>query len=154
MSVGTGIIDSLGTPPLGSLNAVLDDTGPFTAGSWSFNTFHTSGAFLLPAGTYQVHGTYGVIVVPNGAIPITWGYTIGFDSGGALGPEGTRYENRLCQVVPMHQILSGALVPIDIVDVFTVPQIITWPFRLIGGDQLGLFVAPGIAVDLYYLCVL
>jgi hypothetical protein len=154
MPTTTGIIDTLAFPPLGVLNPVLDDSGPYTAGDHSLTTFTTGGAFLLPAGTYQVHGTYGVIVVPNGAIPVTWGHSTGWDSGGALGNEGDIYENRFCQLVPEHQLFSGFFLPLDRFDVFTVPAYLLWPFRLVGGDLLGVHVSPGVAVDLYYLCVL
>lgn len=154
MTATTGLIDALAFPPLGSLNPVLDDGGPYATGDYSLSTFTTGGAFLLPAGTYQVHGTYGVITVPSGAIPAAWGYEIGFDSGGALGNEGWRFFNRFCQLVPMHQLFSGFLLPLDRHDCNFAVDYLLWPFRLIGGDVLGLHVEPGVAVDLYYLCVL
>lgn len=150
----TGVIDAIAFPPLGTLQPVLDTGGPYYAGSNERDTFTTNGAFLLPAGTYQVHGTYGVVVVINGSIPITWGYEIGFGSGGAIGDEGWRYDNRICQLVPMHQLFTGVFAPMDYIDVHYLPYMTLWPFRLIGGDRLGLYVSPGIAVDLYYLCVL
>jgi hypothetical protein len=154
MPVPTSVIDSIAFPPLGSLNPVLDTNGPYGAGDHTLTTFTTSGAFLLPAGTYQVHGTYGVIVVLNGALPPSWGYDIGYDSGGALGGEGFRYHNRFCQLVPMHQVLSGFYLPLEYFDVHHIPDSILWPFRLIGGDTLGVHVSPGVAVDLFFLCVL
>jgi hypothetical protein len=154
MPAPTSIVDVIASPSIGLLNPVLDTSGPFGAGSHVFTTFTTGGAMLLPAGTYQVHGTYGVIVVPNGAIPVTWGHTTQFDGGGPLDPVGDRYDNALCQVVPEHQILSGFYLPIDRVEVHYVPEVIFWPFRLVGGDQLGLWVSPDITVDLFYLCVL
>jgi hypothetical protein len=150
----TGLIDALAFPPLGTLLPVLDTGGPYAAGDHSLTTFTTAGAGLLPAGTYQVHGTYGVIVVPNGAIPVTWGHSTGFDGGGALGNEGDVYENSFCQLVPEHQVLSGFYLPLDRVQINTVPGYMLWPFRLIGGDLLGLHVYPGVSVDLFYLCVL
>ncbi len=154
MSAESSIWDSLSFPPLGLLKPVLDTTGPYSAGDYNLDEFTTDGSFVLPVGTYQVHGTYGVIVVPNGTIPVTWGYSIGYDSGGALGNEGNVYENRFCQVVPQHQVLSGFYLPLDRFDVTVVPWYTLWPFRLIGGDRLGLHVTVGITVDLYYLCVL
>jgi len=154
MPTSTGIIDSIAFPPIGALNPVLDTGGPYYAGSWTFDTFTTGGAFALPAGTYQVHGTYGVIAQVNGAIPAGWGLSRGLDSGGALGFEGDYYYNRLCQLVPMHQLLTGILWPMDVIDIHRASQMVTWPFRLIGGDRLGLHVSPGIEIDLYYLCVL
>lgn len=150
----TGIIDSLAMPPLSTLLPVLDTGGPYGAGSHERDTFTTTGAGLLPAGTYQVNGTYGVIVVVNGAIPPTWGWAEGFTSGGALGSEGVRYDNRICQLVPTHQVLSGFFAPLDYVDVHYVPQMLLWPVRLGGGSRLGLYVSPDIAVDLFYMCVL
>jgi hypothetical protein len=154
MPVDSSVIDAIAFPPLGALAPVLDTGGPYASGDHTLTTFTTTGAFLLPAGTYQVHGTYGLVVVPNGAIPAAWGYDIGYDSGGALGSEGAIYHNRFAQIVPMHQVLTGFYLPLDRLDVHTVPWYTLWPFRLIGGDQLGVHVEPGVAVDLYYLCVL
>lgn len=154
MPTVTGVIDALAFPPLGALLPVLDTNGPYAAGDHSLTTFATAGAGALPAGTYQVHGTYGVIVVPNGAIPATWGHTVGFDGGGALGNEGDVYENRFCQLVPEHQVLSGFYLPLELHDVFTVPDYLLWPFRLVGGDLLGVHVSPGVSVDLFFLCLL
>lgn len=153
MPVLTGVVDSLAFPPLGSLNPVLDTSGPYAFGDYNLTTFTTTGAFLLPAGTYQVHGTYGVIVVPA-TIPAAWGQSIGYDSGSAIGNEGNVYENRFCQLVPQHQLLSGFWASLDYIDVRQVGLMSLWPFRLVGGDRLGLHVEPGTAVDLYYLCVL
>lgn len=150
----TSVVDAISFPPLGVLNPVLDSAGPYGAGSHNLTTFTTGGAFALPAGTYQVHGTYGVIAVPSGTVPIVWGLDDGYDSGGALGLEGVRYHNRLCQLVPMHQVLSGFFLPIERLDVHYVPEHLLWPFRLIGGDMLGLWVPPAISIDLYYLCIL
>jgi len=150
----SGIIDSLVIPPIGTLIPCLDSGGPYYAGSWSFNTFTTPGAGAMPAGTYSVHWTYGVIAIVNGTIPAGWGWVDGFDSGSALGSEGYYYHNRFCQIVPMHELLSGLLCPMEVIDVHRPFQINTWPLRLIGGDQLGLHVSPGISIDLYYLCVL
>jgi len=154
MPIGASAIDILAWPPVGTLLPVLDTGGPYSFGSWTFDTFTTGGAGFLPSGTYQVHGTYGVIAVVNGAIPAAWGYDLGLDSGGALGFEGYRYHNRFCQLIPMHQLYSGALWPMDRVDVHYAADMLLWPFRFIGGDRLGLHVSPGIQIDLHYLCVL
>ncbi len=154
MPIPSSVIDVLAFPPLGSLNPVLDDNGPYSFGDHTFTTWHTSGAFALPAGTYQVHGTYGVIVRLNGAPPAPWGVTIGYDSGGAVGFEGFIWEHRFAQLVVMHQLLSGFFTTVDLTDIVTTAQSVFWPFRLIGGDQIGLHVEPGVAVDLYYLCIL
>lgn len=154
MPVVTGVIDSIAFPPLGLLNPVLDTGGPYSFGDHSLSTFTTGGAFLLPAGTYQVHGTYGVIAVVSGAVPLAWGYDIGYDSGTTIGAEGIRYENRFCQLVPLHQVLSGFYLPVDRLDMHYILDSLLWPFRLVGGDLLGLHVEPGIQIDLYYLCVL
>jgi len=154
MPVPSGVVDFLAFPPVGTLNPVLDTNGPFGFGSHTFTTFHTTGAFGLPAGTYQVHGTYGCIIRVNGTIPATWGRTVGYDSGGAVGFEGIVFENRFAQVVLMHQLLSGFFATVLEEDAVHTAETFFWPFRLIGGDQLGLWVSPGITVDVYYLCIL
>lgn len=154
MPQNVSVIDNVSSPPLGLLRPVLDTSGPYGAGAHERATFTTDGTWVLPAGTHDVTGTYGVVVVVNGAIPATWGYEIGFGSGGALGDEGWRYDNRICQVVPLHQLFTGVFIALDYVDVHYIPQAIFWPFRLVGSDRLGLYVSPSIMVDLYYLCIL
>jgi hypothetical protein len=148
------VIDGVFTAPLSLLVPVLDAGGPYGFGSHERDTFVAPGGFPLTPGTYQVHGTYGVIIVVNGAIPPTWGYAEGFRSGGALSDEGVRYDNRFCQAVPLHQALSGVFVPVAYHDVHYIPYLIQWPFALNTSDRLGLYVSPGIAIDLYYLCIL
>lgn len=152
MALPTGVIDTLAMPPLGLLQPILDTGGPYYAGNNERDTFTTTGGVLLPAGTYSVTGTYGVVVVVNGAIPVTWGYELGFSSGGAIGSEGVRYDNRICQLVQLHQLFTGVYVATQYLDVHYLPQMMLWPFRLGGGDRLGVYVSPDIAVDLYYLC--
>jgi len=153
-NINAGAVDALTFPPLGLLNPVLDANGPYASGSHTLTSFTTNGAFLLPAGTYQIHGTYGVLVQPNGAIPVTWGIDYGYDSGGPIGAEGNRYFNRFAQLVAMHQFFSGAFATTEIFEAHRLAETFFWPFRLIGGDQLGLHVTPGVSVDLYFLCIL
>lgn len=155
VGITVDIIDQIATPPLGTLDIVLDENGPYTFGNYDLDTFVTTVTHgLLPPGTHQVHGTYGVVIQLNGAIPTTWGVKFGYSSLVSSGNEGDIYENRICQAVLMHQLLGGAWVATDVEDVHRVPFLMQWPFRLIGGDLLGLNVSPGVAVDLFYLCVL
>lgn len=150
----TGIIDSLSTPPLGLLQPVLDVGGPYATGDYTLSTFQSLGAPLLTNGTHNVHDTFGVITRPNGAIPLAWGYSIGYDSHGANGFEGYVYYNRFCQLVPQHELLSGFFLPLQVYDVHRITDYMLWPMRLLGSDRLGLHVSPGVSMDLFYLCLL
>lgn len=149
----TTLIELAVFPPLGLLQPVLDTSGPYATGDHTLVTWTTSGFGIRPAGTYSVWSTYGVVVVPNGAIPSTWGYSIGWDSGGALGNEGNRYYERFAQLVPQHELITGFWISLDHYDVHYVPDFILWPFRIGGGDRLGLHVEPAISVDLYFLAL-
>lgn len=155
MPAPTGIVDVLSTPPLSLLQQVLDTGGPYAAGDHTLTTFTTGGAFLLPAGTYDVGGTYGIMVVVNGAIPVHWGYTIGWDGG--VGPvfDGFVYENRIAQVNLQRQLpISGAWATTEIFDTHAIAALFLWPVVIGSAARIGLHVQVGIAVDVFYMCVL
>lgn len=148
------IIDTVTTPPLASLQQVLDTGGPYGAGSHLRASFHTSGAFLLPAGTYDVGGTYGVLVQVQGAVPVHAGQTEGFNDGSVVG-SGDRYNRRIAQVCLLHQLpISGAWVITEMHDQFTIQALYLWNVNLGSPAKLGLHVTPGWSVDLYYMAVL
>lgn len=147
------IIDTVLSPPIGLLRPVLDEDGPYGFGSHTLTTFTSTAGVLVGDPTHNVYGTFGVIVQLQGAIPPPWGYTIGYDSGGAIGAEGFEYIPRFAQAVPQHQLLTGFWQALDVVDIVRLEQMLLWPFRLVGGDRLGLYVMPAITVDLYYLCL-
>ena len=151
----TGVSSLIVSPPISLLRPVLDENGPFSAGDHNITSFLTTVAHgLLPPGTWPIGGTYGVLVQPNGAIPLTWGYEIGYDSGGAIGNEGFVYENRFAQVVVLHQAIGGGFISVQIADCHLLQNYIPLSFIPVGGDQIGLHVTPGVAVDLYFLCLL
>ena len=150
--VPSGVIDQFLHPPLGLLNPVLDDAGPYGPGTSTRNTFHTSGAFLLPAGTYNVSGTYGLVVVLNGAIPTTAGWEHGWDGAGGAIYSGNRYYDRFGQIVVIHTLLSGAGVITQEVSIDHLQQLILWETAL--PSEIGIWVNPSVALDLFYLCIL
>lgn len=150
-----GVSSLILSPPIALLTPVLDEDGPFAAGDHTLTDFLTTVSHgLLPAGRWGIGGTYGVLVQPNGAIPATWGYTQGYDSGGAIGIEGWFYFNRFAQVVVMHQSLSGAFITVQVQEAHQIQSYIPTAFIPLGGDRIGLNVSPDIAVDLYFLCLL
>lgn len=152
----TDVIQALTTPPLISLQQVLDTNGPFAAGDHTIDTFHTDGAFLLPAGSYGVSGTYGVIVRAT-TIPINASRLIGFNGivAGQDESEDT-FLDRLCQVVIYRSFpITGALYAIQRLDCQYATQLTLWSaFNGAAPDHIGLHVFPGWAVDLYWMCVL
>jgi hypothetical protein len=152
MPIGVGVVDQFLHPPLGLLNPVLDENGPYGPGSSTRSNFLTSGAFLLPAGTYSVSGTYGVIAVVNGAIPPTAGFANGWDDVGYPLTSGIRYDDRFCQINVIHTLLSGVAVITQQFDLFMLSDFITWNVAL--PAVIGIWVNPFMAIDLYYLCVL
>lgn len=147
-----GVIDQFLHPPLGLLNPVLDEAGPYGPGSSTRSTFVTSGAFLLPAGTYQVSGTYGVIAVPNGAIPTVFGIDLGWNDAGYPLASGDHYRERFGQINVIHQLLSGVTVITQQFDLDTLENFALWDVAL--PAAIGIWVNPSMNMDLYYLCVL
>ena len=154
-TVPTGVGSVIISPPLALLRPILDEHGPFTTGDYTITDFLTTTSHgLLPAGTWPIGGTYGVVLQVNGAIPITWGYDIGYDSGGALGAEGWVYHERFCQLVVMHEAIGGAFLTVGITELHEIQRYVPLSWIPVGGDRLGLHVEPGVAVDLFFMCLL
>lgn len=153
MPVDTSIIDTVTTPPLASLQQVLDLGGPYS-GDHTFSTFMTNGAFLLPAGTYAVGGTYGVIVQTS-TFPAAAGRELGWNDASFPTISGDQYFDRIAQVCLLHQLpITGAYVISETFDVHLPSQLFLWPAYLGGGTRIGLHVFPNFAVELFYMCVL
>lgn len=135
-----GLIDFAFSPPIGVLNPFLDGNGPYS-GQQSLTTW------LNVATTRNVSDTFGVQINFNGAIPPFLGLKPGFDDGGLVVMD--EFDIRLVQVVALHQFLSGAWTVTQIEDVHSLPITIRWAEALPG--KIGLFVAPYISVDLFFL---
>lgn len=154
MPTTVDIIDALSAPPLASLQQVLDTGGPYGPGDHTLTQFTTTGGFLLPAGTYGVSGTYGVIVTVNGLIPPHAGFSIGWNDVLFLA-SGDVYEDRIAQVCLLHTLpITGASVITEMVDINLVTQLVTWPLLIGTPATIGLHVEPNWHVDLFYMCVL
>jgi hypothetical protein len=154
MPAPVGIIDALTSPPFASLNQVLDTNGPYTAGDYTLTNFTTGGAFLLPAGTYDLGGTFGVLVEVT-AIPVKTGLTIGWNDGSEPIISGDEYEQRMVQICLIRTLpISGAHVITEVHDQYLVSQLYLWPVLLGSATRLGLHVNPGFECDLFFMCVL
>lgn len=125
------------------MNVHLDGNGPYGPGN------HVLSTWLNGASLSNVSDTFGVVVQFNGAIPPKLGLVIGFDDGGTVNLD--EFQLRLVQLVALHQLLSGTWVPSQVVDLHALPFMIRWAEALPG--RVGLYVSPGISVDLYYLLV-
>lgn len=154
MPTVTDIIDTVASPPFASLQQVLDTGGPYGAGNHTLTTFHTDGAFLLPAGTYDVGGTYGVLVRVNGTIPPKEGFKIGWTDPASIYDE-SQWQNPICQIVQQHQLpITSAYVSTTVQWIYTLLTWVPWNVLLGSGARVGLHVEPNWAVDLFYMCVL
>lgn len=154
MPTTTGIIDTVTTPPFASLQQVLDTNGPYAAGDHTLTQFHTGGAFLLPAGNYDVSGTYGVIVQVS-TFPARAGRLLGWNDAAFPTISGDTYQDRIAQVCLLHSLpISGATIITETFDVNLPQQLFLWPVYLGSGTKVGLHVFPGFAVELFYMCVL
>lgn len=145
--VTSGLIDFIQAPPLGLLAAHLDFFGPYsgnvTVSSWS----RTPGPVFEPI---DVSNSFGVLWNLNGAIPSRWSFTNGWVSADGQNDE-TTYRPRLAQLNVQHQLLSGAWVTTQQVDVVSFPGFMRWDEALPG--RVGLLTAPGIAIDLFFLLI-
>jgi len=142
-SITTGIIDFALSPPIGLMNTHLDAAGPYGPGN------HTNTTWLDGVTLRNVNDTFGVQLQFNGVIPSKLGLTIGYDDG--VNVVMDEFDMRLVQLVVQHQLLSGVWVVTQLEDVHAMPLVIRWAEALPG--RVGLYVAPGIHVDLFYLLV-
>jgi hypothetical protein len=136
-----GIIDFATSPPVGILTPRLDHNGPFGPGNHMFTSWDDNGT------SRNVSDTYGVIVQFNGAIPPKLGLVPGFDDGGLIVAD--EFDMRLVQLVAMHQLLTGPWAITQLDDLHVLPFMLRWAEALPG--RVGIYVLPGIAVDLFYL---
>jgi hypothetical protein len=145
--ISVGIVEQFLHPPIGLLTPHIDYLGPYSG----LNTLTEWGTTPGPT---IVHGsvtdTFGIEVTIFGAIPAGYGFTNGWVSPDGLYDEST-YDQRLCQVVVQHQFLGGAWITTQIIDVHSFPLVALWDVSLPG--RVGLLVAPGLEVDLFYLLV-
>jgi hypothetical protein len=150
----TDIIDTVASPPLASLQQVLDTNGPFAAGDHTITQFHTDGAFLLPAGNYDVTGTYGVLVEVS-TFPAHAGRIDGWNDAAFPTISGDTYLDRIAQVCVLHNLpLTGATIITMTYDVHLPVQLFLWTPLLGAGTKIGLHVFPNFAVELFWMCVL
>jgi len=141
MATTAGIIDFALHPPVGSLAPNLDTGGPYPAGSHTLLNF---------SGSRPVADSYGVIVIAT-SIGVYYGKQVGYVSGDGQ-VDGYVWEGMLAQVVPQHQMVGGAWVATQTVPIVNGKQLVTWDEAFPG--RLGLWVAPSVQVDLYYLLAL
>lgn len=154
MPTSTSLIDTVTTPPLASLQQVLDTNGPYAGGDHTLSQFHTDGAFLLPAGNYDIGGTYGLIVQAS-TYPAFAGRLLGWNDATYPTISGDEYRDRIAQVCLLHQLpITGAWVISATYDIFLPSQLVLWPVYIGSGGRIGLHVFPNFAVELFYMCVL
>lgn len=151
----TSLIDTIATPPLVSLQQVLDTSGPFASGDHVIDNFTTGGAFLLPAGTYAVAGTYGVVIRAT-VIPAAAGRRVGFNGiVGGQDVSADEYFDIFAQLVLLKSFpISGAIYPIQVESIQRATQLVLWNGWTAAPNHIGLHVFPGWTVDLYWMCVL
>lgn len=154
MPQSTSVIDTIATPPLAALQQVLDTNGPFAAGDHTLTQFHTSGAFLLPAGNYDLGGTYGVIVQAS-TFPLKAGRQLGWNDAAYPTISGDVYHDRIAQVCLLHQLpITGAWIISQTYDIYLPSQLCLWPVYIGSGGRVGLHVFPNFAVECFWMCVL
>jgi hypothetical protein len=141
-----GVIDQFVSAPLGVLLNWVDGNGPFASGDHTLTDWKKGGVSVPLA------ITYGVLVIINGAIPPEWGFTLGAGLGGSTPFNGESWQPRIAQLVVQHQLNvlgGGPFVTTQITNTFQTGTLVMWNIALPG--KLGLYVAPGISVDLQFL---
>jgi hypothetical protein len=152
--VTIGIIDSLSAPPFASLQPVLDLNGPYGPGDYTLPSFRTDGAFLLPAGTYDVGGVYGLMVEVT-SIPPAAGLNFGWNDASFPIASGDYYLDRMVQVCLLHALpITGATIITERHEVHLVQELFLWSTLIGSAAQIGLHVNPGFSCDLFFMCVL
>lgn len=141
-------------PPLGAMVPALDSGGPYFEGDYTKDHWSTAGGTLVPAGTYAVNATFGVIVNLRTAPPPTWGFNLGWSSHPVLDYSGYTFHNRIAQVILQRQLLTGLLVNVAEMNVHQYMQMAVWDLDVVGTLRFGLHVEPGLQVDLYWLVLL
>lgn len=141
--IARGIIDFFTSPPIENLDPALDENGPFTAGSHTFELWRHDGV------NRSVLDTYGVYISFSGIIPQQLGMVLGYDDGFNLIQH--RYWLRLAQVVQQSRLASGAWIPTDVIDIYRLPYVLRWTQSQ--PTRIGLHVLPSVQVDMYYLVV-
>jgi len=150
----TSLIDEAISPPFATLNPVLDSNGPYATGNYNIDSFTTTGAFLLPAGTYDIGGTYGVLVRVATVAPAV-GVRTGWADATGVASGGDEWQRRICQLVLLHWLPIPSLwIPTMVQDLNMFDTLVAWPVLLGSGSRLGLHVDPGWSVELFFMCVL
>jgi hypothetical protein len=141
MPATVGIIQGLQNIPLGLLTNSLDLDGPYAAGNHTLTQWNDGGVIR------NVSDTFGVIVQINGAIAPKLGLQVGYSDGVAVDLD--TFDQRITQIAIQHQLVTGAWVADQVVDVFYAPFLMRWAEDLPG--RVGLYVSPTWHVDLLYL---
>lgn len=109
---------------------------------------HFQTRLLGSPASLHVNQSFGVVVHLNGPIPPGWGYTRAWVSAdGQL--DTTAYSPPLCQVVACHQFPGSYWIPTQNWWVESVPNLVFWEMQQPG--KVGLYVLPGLQVDLFWL---
>jgi hypothetical protein len=154
MPTPTGIIDAIATPPLVAMQQVLDIGGPYAGGDHTLTNFTTSGGFVLPAGTYAIAGTYGVIVQAS-TFPLVAGRILGWNDPSFPTISGDAYLDRIAQVCLLYNLpTTGATIIKETFDVHLPSQLFLWPGLIGGPSGIGLHVFPNFEVELFFMCIL
>lgn len=136
-SIDLGVVQQFLHPPLEFLHPVLDSGGPYSGNLTLYNW----------GGSISVTATFGVVLVPA-TIPTELGYTEGWSTGGSVS-SGDYYPLRLAQLVVQRQLAGGSWVSSEIHNVYHPGETVIWAEAAPG--RLGLYVLPGVTMDLYYL---
>ena len=141
----TGLIDFFLHPPVKLLNPWLDGYGPYT-GNVTLTKFSST---LPPVYTdHPVMDSYGLMLLPNGAIPLNLGFRQGWVSADGQYEESI-FDEPLGQIVVQHQFLSGAYATTQREWIQTFPFFLWWNNAL--PARIGLLTMPSVAFDFFYL---
>jgi hypothetical protein len=155
MPSAVSLIDTVAQMPFALLNPVRDEHGPYGVGDYNIDNFLTSSGGMLPSGTYDIGGTWGLHVAVEGTIPASAGWRTGWNDPTGVAGSGDEWERRICQVVLLHYLIIPSIwIQTQVVNVNRIKQLIEWPVLVGSGARVGLHVDPGWQVDLYFMCLL
>lgn len=139
------IIDSFVRPGFDKLATYRDYLGPYTGNNTLTQWSETAGPIFT---RWSVSSSFGVVVNPEGPIPTGWGFREGW-SDDATAHVCVQWTPPFGRLYVQTQLANGFYLTTSIVTLDVFPCMVTWVDA--PAARLGLWVAPNISLELFYL---
>jgi hypothetical protein len=139
------IIDSFVRPGFDKLGTYHDYLGPYSGNNTITQWSETPGPVFT---NWNVASSFGVVVNPVGAIPEGWGYRNGWVDE-PTAHNCVQWEPPFGKLYVQTRLANGFYLTTSIVTLDVFPHMEVWIDA--PAARLGLYVAPNIALDLFFL---